>query len=87
VDFLTRFSFNLSGQPIRSGQFAVVAVDQVNFLTHVFLNSGRQMTLAVFDLAALFDSFEGFWLQNVSGCFFLLEPLLFGGPFNVLNGF
>jgi hypothetical protein len=56
----------LSGQPLLSGHFAVAAVGQVNFLTQSFLNSGPKTTVAVFDLAELFDCFAGFWVQNVS---------------------
>jgi hypothetical protein len=33
---LREFSFNSSGQPIRSGHFAVITVHQVNFLTRSF---------------------------------------------------
>jgi hypothetical protein len=33
MHFLRQFSFNSSGQPILSGQFAVISVRQLNFLT------------------------------------------------------
>jgi hypothetical protein len=46
IDFLTQFSLNSSGQPILSGHFPAVAVDQVNVLTQSFLNSGAKTTVA-----------------------------------------
>jgi hypothetical protein len=66
VNFLTQFSFNSSGQPILSGHFAAIAVRQLNSLTQSFLNSGPETTVAVFDLAEVFDYFEEFWMKIVS---------------------
>jgi hypothetical protein len=65
VTFLAQFSFNSSGQPILLGHFAVIAVRQLNFLTQSFLNSGLKTTVAVFDLAELFDYSEQFWMKVV----------------------
>jgi hypothetical protein len=62
---------NSSGQPIRSGDFAVIAIGQLNFLTQSFLNSGPEATLAVFDFAELFDDFEQFWMNIVSSVLLL----------------
>jgi hypothetical protein len=70
VTFLTQFSFNLSGQPILSGNFAVITVRQLNFWTQFFLNSGPETTVAVFDFAELFDYFEDFWMKIVSSVLF-----------------
>jgi hypothetical protein len=61
----------LSGRPILSGHFAVIAVRQLNFLTQSFLNSGPETTLAVFDFAELFDYFEQFWMKIVSSVLLL----------------
>jgi hypothetical protein len=67
VNFVTQLSFNSSCQPILSGNFAVIAVHQVNFLTQSFLNSRQKTTVAVFDFAQLFDYLEGFRMKIVSG--------------------
>jgi hypothetical protein len=63
---LTQFSLNLSGQPILSGHFAVIAVGQLNFLTQFFFNLEPEATVAIFVFAELFDYFEQFRMNIAS---------------------